>query len=194
MWLSVSVIWSLWRTSLFHVSKERQERRRKWISTINILYFIITQIVQLQLALRSARPPVNGVPHRATKRINAWRLEPVASQRVCIRLSSVWRTHRAAELWDVCAKWTLVVLIWSALIPTSVSWHESEQLLFIINLFLTRITFTNSSFNLTSALYAETDIYSEVVVLVKATSTVERFENLKGTKACIAEFGGIGWI
>lgn len=49
-----------------------------------------------------------------------------------------------------------------------------------------------SPFNLTSALYAETDIYSEVIVLVKATSSIERFENLKGSQACITEFSGIG--
>lgn len=49
---------------------------------------------------------------------------------------------------------------------------------------------------MTTALYAETETekYASVVVVVRANSTIERFENLRGTKACIAEFGSIGKI
>lgn len=38
----------------------------------------------------------------------------------------------------------------------------------------------------------ESDKYSSVVVVVKTSSSFERFENLKGSKACFAEFAGIG--
>lgn len=53
-----------------------------------------------------------------------------------------------------------------------------------------------SPYNLTTALYAETETqkYASVVVVVPASSSIERFENLRGKKACIAEFGSIGKI
>ncbi|XP_037032135.1 transferrin-like [Bradysia coprophila] len=49
------------------------------------------------------------------------------------------------------------------------------------------------TYNLTAALYAETENakYSSVVTVIKATSKYERFENLRNSKACFAEFGGI---
>ncbi|KAJ6648602.1 Transferrin [Pseudolycoriella hygida] len=49
------------------------------------------------------------------------------------------------------------------------------------------------TYNLTAALYAETENakYSSVVVVIKASSKYERFENLRHSKACFAEFGGI---
>jgi hypothetical protein len=42
-------------------------------------------------------------------------------------------------------------------------------------------------------MYQETEDekYSSVVVLIKANSSYERFEHLKGAKACLPEFGGI---
>lgn len=51
-----------------------------------------------------------------------------------------------------------------------------------------------SPYNLSTALFAETESnkYSSVVVVIKTSSSVERFENLKGQKACFAEFSGIG--
>lgn len=51
-----------------------------------------------------------------------------------------------------------------------------------------------SPYNLSTALFAETESnkYSSVVVIIKTTSSVERFENLKGQRACFAEFSGIG--
>lgn len=53
-----------------------------------------------------------------------------------------------------------------------------------------------STYNLTAALYAETETskYSSVVAVIKATSKYERFENLRNSKACFAEFGGIGKV
>uniref|UniRef100_A0A336LPD1 CSON015606 protein n=1 Tax=Culicoides sonorensis TaxID=179676 RepID=A0A336LPD1_CULSO len=53
-----------------------------------------------------------------------------------------------------------------------------------------------NNFNLTAALYAETDDqhYSKVVILIKANSRISRFEDLKGKKACFPEFGGIASI
>lgn len=53
-----------------------------------------------------------------------------------------------------------------------------------------------SPYNLTTALYAETETqkYASVVVVIRADSSIERFENLRGKKACIAEFGSIGKI
>lgn len=52
----------------------------------------------------------------------------------------------------------------------------------------------HSPYNLTSALYAETETekYASVVAVVRANSTYERFENLRHAKACFAEFGSIG--
>jgi hypothetical protein len=49
------------------------------------------------------------------------------------------------------------------------------------------------TYNLTAAVFAETENskYSSVVVVVKEGSTYERFQNLKNSKACFAEFGGI---
>lgn len=49
------------------------------------------------------------------------------------------------------------------------------------------------TYNLTAAMYAETENakYSSVVVVIKANSKYERFENLRHSKACFAEFGGI---
>lgn len=43
-------------------------------------------------------------------------------------------------------------------------------------------------------MYAETDdqFYSRVVILVKATSQISKFDDLHGKKACFPEFGGIG--
>lgn len=51
-----------------------------------------------------------------------------------------------------------------------------------------------STYNLTAAVYAETENvkYSSVVAVIKASSSYERFENLRNSKACFAEFGGIG--
>lgn len=51
-----------------------------------------------------------------------------------------------------------------------------------------------NNFNLTSAMYAETDDqhYSKVVILIKANSRINTFNDLKGKKACFPEFGGIG--
>lgn len=47
---------------------------------------------------------------------------------------------------------------------------------------------------MTTALFAETENekYASVVVVIRANSSIERFENLRGKKACIAEFGSIG--
>lgn len=52
----------------------------------------------------------------------------------------------------------------------------------------------SSTYNLTAAVYAETENakYSSVVAVIKASSSYERFENLRNSKACFAEFGGIG--
>lgn len=52
------------------------------------------------------------------------------------------------------------------------------------------------NFDLTAAMYAETDdqFYSQVVILVKANSGVQRFDDLRGKKACFPEFGGIASI
>lgn len=51
-------------------------------------------------------------------------------------------------------------------------------------------------FNLTAALFQETekDKYSSVAVIIKNNSRFTRFENLRGAKACIPEFGGIASI
>lgn len=113
---------------------------------------------------------------------------------MCIPLLNVWKILREAELLDACEKSTRVVQIWSALIPTTVSWHESKYEFILNKNYVSNTLNWLSAFNLTSALFAETDIYSEVVVLLKVTSTIERFENLKGTQACIAEFAGIGLL
>lgn len=45
-------------------------------------------------------------------------------------------------------------------------------------------------------MYAETENakYSSVVAVIKSSSSYERFENLRNSKACFAEFGGIGNI
>jgi Transferrin len=53
-----------------------------------------------------------------------------------------------------------------------------------------------SPYNLTAALYSETDSdkHSSVVVLVKAGSSIDRFEKLRTAKACFPEFGGIASI
>ncbi|XP_063707817.1 transferrin-like [Culicoides brevitarsis] len=53
-----------------------------------------------------------------------------------------------------------------------------------------------NNFNLTAAMYAETDDqhYSKVVVLIKANSRISKFNDLKGKKACFPEFGGIASI
>lgn len=52
----------------------------------------------------------------------------------------------------------------------------------------------SSNFKLTSAMYAETEeaLYSRVVILIKAGLNIQRFEDLRGRKACFPEFGGIG--
>lgn len=51
-----------------------------------------------------------------------------------------------------------------------------------------------NNFNLTAAMYDETDdqLYSRVVILIKAQSRISGFNDLKGKKACFPEFGGIG--
>lgn len=51
----------------------------------------------------------------------------------------------------------------------------------------------SSPYNLTAALYAETENkkYASVIVAIHANSTIDRFENLRNTKACFAEFGSI---
>lgn len=51
-------------------------------------------------------------------------------------------------------------------------------------------------YNLTAAAYAETpqEKYSSVVVVVKEGASFGRFENLRTTKACFPEFGGIASI
>lgn len=55
-------------------------------------------------------------------------------------------------------------------------------------------SFIKSPYNLTTALYVETETekYASVVVVVRADSSYERFENLRNAKACFAEFGSIG--
>lgn len=51
-----------------------------------------------------------------------------------------------------------------------------------------------SPFNLTAAMFQETEKekYSSVVVLVKDDNRFTRFENLRSSRACMPEFGGIG--
>lgn len=51
-----------------------------------------------------------------------------------------------------------------------------------------------SPLNLTATLFGETanEKYSQVVVLIRANSTYERFENFKHAQACFPEFSGIG--
>lgn len=53
-----------------------------------------------------------------------------------------------------------------------------------------------STYNLTSALYAETENekYASVVVVVRDGSSFDRFEKLRGSKACFGEFGSIGQL
>lgn len=48
-------------------------------------------------------------------------------------------------------------------------------------------------YNLQSTLYAETENakYSHVVVVIKDSSSITRFENLRGVRACFPEYGGI---
>jgi len=53
------------------------------------------------------------------------------------------------------------------------------------------------NYNLTSALYSETesDKYASVVVVIKNSATaLDRFEKLRGTKACFGEFGSIASV
>lgn len=49
---------------------------------------------------------------------------------------------------------------------------------------------------MTAALYAETEDekYASVVVLIHKNSKFERFENLRNSKACFAEFSGIASV
>lgn len=43
-------------------------------------------------------------------------------------------------------------------------------------------------------MYVETenDKYASVVVVVRSNSSIERFEHLRGARACLMEFGSIG--
>jgi hypothetical protein len=56
------------------------------------------------------------------------------------------------------------------------------------------MSITFSAYNLTAALYAETepDKYSYVVVVVKTDSNFKTLNDLRGAKACFPEFGSIG--
>lgn len=56
------------------------------------------------------------------------------------------------------------------------------------------LKFSFSVYNLTAALYAETETerYSAVVMVVKEKSKFRSFEDLKNAKACFPEYGSIG--
>lgn len=56
------------------------------------------------------------------------------------------------------------------------------------------LIFVLSVYNLTAALYAETETerYSSVVMVVKENTKFRKFEDLKGSKACFPEYGSIG--
>ncbi|XP_031637288.1 transferrin-like [Contarinia nasturtii] len=49
-------------------------------------------------------------------------------------------------------------------------------------------------YNLTTALYGESDKDAAVVVVVRANSNFKRFEDLQNSKACIAEYNGIASV
>lgn len=49
-------------------------------------------------------------------------------------------------------------------------------------------------YNLTTALYGETEKHASAGVVVRANSTFKSFEDLRGAKACFSEFNGIGMV
>lgn len=49
-----------------------------------------------------------------------------------------------------------------------------------------------SPYNLTTALYGQSDKNAASVVVVRANSNFKQFEDLKNAHACIAEYDGIG--
>lgn len=50
----------------------------------------------------------------------------------------------------------------------------------------------HSTYNLTTALYGETEKKASIAIVVHANSNFHSFNDLKKAKACIAEFDGIG--
>lgn len=56
--------------------------------------------------------------------------------------------------------------------------------------------FLYRNFNLTAAVYAETEYeqYASVVAVVRDSSYFKTFEDLRGAKACFPEFGGIAQV
>lgn len=49
-----------------------------------------------------------------------------------------------------------------------------------------------SQFNLTTALYAETDTHAMAGVIVRTNSTYKNLQGIGGVRACINEYHGIG--
>lgn len=86
------------------------------------------------------------------------------------------------------------MLISWVLTQTSATWLEGKVIRKTVSLFnfVNMTNFNSSLYNLTAALYFETqtDQYSSVVTVVHQGSKYKSFESLRGARACIPEFGG----